>query len=511
MNLDIYQLSKLVSKQKVKALGLFRDNKINSETKYLFLFENIVDNKIKNDTEAQRALNYSPNSKSFVKLKERYTKKILDYIMLSDAHIASNEYVNEEHFRLLKLYAVARIIQYKQQRSNAVKIYKYIFSHAKKLELEDLQLFSGLVLRQNFAFISPDKKLYKYYNDELTRVNKSIIKSMKISEYYDKISHENLSTNEENIDSYRKNTLQESLEFLDSITEIDSFLYKSQAYEIAAFAYSINNELEKSIDISKKSITLIKKSEYTPDYKIYAAYKDIMSTYLKLKDFDNAKTYLNKSLGMLTKKHFNYFKLKSIEYTIYANIKDYTSLFILTMEVISSKSLIEFNTNLQEWKLREAFSNILLETGRINKDLLINVNCKEFKLRKFMNEVNLFTKDKRGTNISILVVELMHFLISKQYDKVSDKLDALNQYTFRYLRNDNTLRSNCFIKMLLKIPEAEYHPLRTIRYVKKYEQKLRENPFEISLKDIDVEIIPYEHLWEIILDILDLNLNKRKN
>jgi len=91
MNLDIYQLSKLVSKQKVKALGLFKDSKIDSKTKYLHLFENIVDNKINNDSEAKAALNYSENSKAFLKFKERYTKKLLDYIVLSDTTVKSKD------------------------------------------------------------------------------------------------------------------------------------------------------------------------------------------------------------------------------------------------------------------------------------------------------------------------------------------------------------------------------------------------------------------------------------
>ncbi len=511
MKLDVYQLSKLVSKQKVKALGLFKDNKLGSETKYLSFYENIVDNVIQNDQEAQKALNYSPASKSFVKFKERYTKKILDYILLSDAHIQVDEYVYEEYFKLLRLYTAAKIIKSYQQTDNAIKIYKYIFNQSKNLEFEELQLFSGLALRQNYAYVNPDKKKYQFYDAELERIQESILKSMSLSKFYDKLSHENLSTKEEDRKNYQINTLNKSLEFLNSISEKDSFLYKSRAYEIAAFAFTINNDLEKSIDISKKSVSLMKQSQYIPKYKLYAAYKDIMSTYLKLKDFENAKIYLDKTMEVLIKKHFNYFKLKSIEYTIYANQKDYDALFALTAEVLSYKSLKEFKANLQEWKLREAFSNILLETGKISKDLLNNLHFKEFRLRKFMNEVDLFTKDKRGTNISILVVELMHFLVKKQYDKVVDKLDALNQYTFRYLKNDHTLRSNCFIKMLLKLPEAEYHPLRTERYVKKYEQKLKENPFELSLKVVDVEIIPYEHLWEIIIDILDLNLGKKKS
>ena len=64
--------------------------------------------------------------------------------------------------------------------------------------------------------------------------------------------------------------------------------------------------------------------------------------------------------------------------------------------------------------------------------------------------------------------------------------------------------------MLLKIPEAEYHPIRTARYVSKYEKKLEQNPLEILLKSVDVEIIPFENLWEIIIEILGLNLNAKK-
>lgn len=510
MNLDIYQLSKLISIQKVKALGLFKDNKIDSDTKYLHLFENIINGRIKNDDEARSALNYAPKSKAFLKFKERYTKKILDYILLSDTQIDVNEILYEEYFKLIKLYVAAKIIHYKKQTVNAINIYKHIFNRAKALEFEDLQLFSGLVLRQNYAYIKPNKKLYEFYNTELKRVNKAIIKTMNISEFYDKLSHENISSVDENMEVYRKLTLEKSQQFMDSISSEDSFQYKSRAYEIAAFAFTINNQLEKSIDISKKSISLIQQSDHTRVFNLFAAYKDIMSSYLKLQDFENAQIYLNKALDLMIKKHLNFFSLKSVEYTIFAHLKDYKSLFLLTCEIISLKKLNDYPAKYQEWKLREAFAHILLDAGRVDKEQVKHVKYKEFRLRRFMNEVDLFTKDKRGTNISILVVELMHFLLRKQYDKVSDKLDALNQYTFRYLRNDHTLRSNCFIKMLLKIPEAEYHPLRTIRYVKKYEQKLRENPFEVSMKDVDVEIIPYEQLWEIILEILERNIKKKK-
>ena len=162
MNLDIYHLSKLVSKQKVKAIGLFKDSKIDSETKYLYLFEHIVDNKITNDDEAKKALNYSANSKAFLKFKERYTKKILDYIMLSDTTVKSQEFINEEYCRLLQLYSVAKIIHHKQPSPNSIKIFNYVYSQAKKYEFLDLQLFACMPIKSHHAFKEPDKNNFNH-------------------------------------------------------------------------------------------------------------------------------------------------------------------------------------------------------------------------------------------------------------------------------------------------------------------------------------------------------------
>ena len=510
MNLDIYQLSKLVSKQKVKAIGLFKDNKINTETKYLYLFEGILDNKINNDAEAKRELNYSENSKSFLKFKERYTKKILDYILLSETTINTGEFINEEYCRLLQLYSAAKIIQYKQQSNNSIKLYLYVFQYAKKYEFLDLQLFTGIQIKSHYAFVEPNKKKFIYYTEEFNRIKNTMNKSLELDKFYDDISHQNIMIKQDQMKEFKKQTMIGSQELVKKIEDNDPYLYKSKVYEIAAYAYTINDELEKSIQISKTSIQLSNEKEHVPSFKLYGTYKDIMSNYLKLMDFENAKLYLSKILDISVTHSHNYFRMKSLEFSLYAFSKDYENLFKTTVDVLSSKRLKDYKIHLEEWRLREAFANILLESGNVDKKVTQLPGYKNFKLNKFLNEVDMFSKDKRGTNISILIVELIHFLLRKQYDKILDRLDALNQYTYRYLRNDNTLRSNCFIKMLLKLPEAEYHPLRTERYVKKYEAKLEENPFQISLKSIDVEIIPYEQLWEIIIEILDNNMNKKK-
>ena len=91
----------------------------------------------------------------------------------------------------------------------------------------------------------------------------------------------------------------------------------------------------------------------------------------------------------------------------------------------------------------------------------------EFKLGKFLNTTPVFSKDKRGINVSILLMHIAFLLQRKDYNAIIDRVDSLNQYAYRYLR-----------KQLGHVTLAG------------------------SGENIEVEIIPFEVLWEIMTKAL---------
>nr|MBX2875750.1 hypothetical protein [Saprospiraceae bacterium] len=84
-----------------------------------------------------------------------------------------------------------------------------------------------------------------------------------------------------------------------------------------------------------------------------------------------------------------------------------------------------------------------------------------------------------------------------------DKMESLQAYTHRYLREDDTYRSNCFIKMLLCLPAASFHKKAVLRKADKYWKKLQSKPIEQANQSAELEIVPYEMLWEFVLEGLD--------
>ena len=56
--------------------------------------------------------------------------------------------------------------------------------------------------------------------------------------------------------------------------------------------------------------------------------------------------------------------------------------------------------------------------------------------------------------------------------------------------------------MLLEIPKADYHPIRTDRYVTNYVKRLENTEINLNEFSTEIEIIPYEQLWMLIIDLL---------
>ena len=57
--------------------------------------------------------------------------------------------------------------------------------------------------------------------------------------------------------------------------------------------------------------------------------------------------------------------------------------------------------------------------------------------------------------------------------------------------------------MLLLLPKASFHKGRVVHRSKKYLEKLQSVPLAISSQGSETEIIPYEMLWEFVIESLE--------
>lgn len=156
----------------------------------------------------------------------------------------------------------------------------------------------------------------------------------------------------------------------------------------------------------------------------------------------------------------------------------------------------------EKWILYGFFLHYLALLDKLNLPKE-EVQFNNFRLGKFLNQVPTYVQDKRGLNIPILIAQILFLVLKKEYDLVINRMEAIEKYCSRYLRQDDAFRSNCFIRILLQLPEAGFHRAGVVRKAQKYLDKLKTVPLEIASQPFEIEIIPYEDLWQFALDSLE--------
>lgn len=193
-------------------------------------------------------------------------------------------------------------------------------------------------------------------------------------------------------------------------------------------------------------------------------------------------------------------------YTLIACIhsKQYNLSMDISIYISKHHNFKQLTQNRKENHLVQcAYLQFLYKRNIIKNSALNNNSIPTFRLYKFLNDVPIYSKDKSGLNVAILIVHVLFLLHKKNYNKIYDRIDSLNQYCYRYLRKDETFRANCFIKMLLQLPKADFKRDLTEKYARSYRQKLSTIPINVVEQGIENEVIPYEHLWEMVLEMLD--------
>ena len=103
-------------------------------------------------------------------------------------------------------------------------------------------------------------------------------------------------------------------------------------------------------------------------------------------------------------------------------------------------------------------------------------------------------------NISILVIQAAFLIQQGKAELLVDRIEALNQYAYRYLRKTELWRSSCFIKMLTTLVKYDFNKKWAAPRIKPLYDKMISVPIDAYPTSIEIEIIPFEDLWEMILN-----------
>jgi len=498
-------LIKLLSSQKIRQIEILSEHS-NMSVKSKLLYDGILNDSFKNDKQASLKLYSSDeNHAAYRKLKYRLKKRLINTVFFIDVQQYSNSPYQKALNSTYKNYAAAKIILDKGPSHVAIDIMENALKQTLKYDLTELSILLLKDIKLHYGLYNYNKYKYNRYKslfEELTYLFNlksvaeklyielgHIIGSNKTFEYNDNIKSAEL----ELATLYKK------------IKDIDSYYLKNFYFNATYFAMMIKGDYLKQLEIANQAINYFQTKK---DFKLIAQATFFQMkgvALLNLKEATKAFEVFEECLNFKPKAGKLYWQsLHNYLFICHALNQDYLAAYEIISKVMNNKSFVKIYDDFkQSWYLKEAFIQFLIRVDKINLGNTQVDKLRPFRIGRFLNEVPEFTKDKRGLNITIHIIQMLFLIVDEKYDAVLDKLSALKQYNFRYLKGTEYARPRNFIKMLLKIPDGNYNANRIRLKAHKYHQILLASPMDFTEKSMSIEIIPYEQLWEEILSIFE--------
>ena len=504
---DLKELIEIVTVQKVSQIEILTE-KIELTTKSSLLLEGIRTGSIKTDDDGLELLYPDKNHVAYTKLKSMLYDRLLNTLFFLDLKKYSKGDVGNSRDLAYKNFCQIVLITSQGKRPMAVRMAERLLQKCLKNEFLDLSLLLSQFLEEHYSVWDPDEKK-SHKNSFLYEQNISKIKELRaITPIWAQLARMLMIRRTKEFDD-----VIEKLEKLEnSKTHESSYLFNYRLYSSWIFYHWLAADFNSQLESCQEAINYleIKKRKFSLQGLSFLTYKGIAEMHLNR--VNEAEDTLSSILNEfpITKGKIHWLNVYNYLFLVKVRRRKYIDATAMVFEVINIKSFQKIDKKWKEpWLLKEAYINLLIRIEKVDIELVKDVKIKSFRLNKFMNEVPLFYKDKRGLNVSILIVQFIYLLLDNKTNEMHDRLDGLRQYSYRYLRNDSTFRSNCFIKMLLKIPSAGFHHLRVENHTKELKKKLFSTPMMISAQSYEVEVIPYEDLWEIVMEILEKRNSKK--
>lgn len=439
------------------------------------------------------------NSKGFKMLCARLEDKLLSVLVLMDYKQNASE-VKKKTFEIYKGFLQGQMLNANNRRKLAIRILEKTLHEALKYETTHLIVSILERLTIHYSFMSRNDKKYKKYAKLKEQMMKNLVAEHEAETMYNELSNVALFKAKSHVDYLNKISKQFASKLEEGQKTITTYRYNLLAYEVRQFHLNLRGDYQESIDLCNEALDYLSDKPFFNKSTLSGFSTPKVDAYLNLQQYEKATQEIKSLFKHLTKESFNWFKNQRKLFFVYSLQNKYQEMYRLTSEMTDPKLYKKNQTFLENWKIREAYINFLIRAKVVKEEK--EYPLKNFRLARFLNEVPTFSKDKEGVNTAILIVQILFFIVDGRLDKVQGKLDALTKYCHRYLRRDETYRFNCFIKMLLRLPEAEFNPIRTQRYVKKYYEKLEAYPREKTIENFSAEVIGFEELWDIIIQTL---------
>jgi hypothetical protein len=424
-------------------------------------------------------------------LKHRIKKKVLHYLL--HVEINNNNIVLLKEQECLKSLNISKILIKNYQydlvlslcsKTKAVAL-KYDFNEIilKALELEAACVADSGTYKQLTRIMNEQHKYQKLVNSEKEAT--SLFQQSKLR-----------------LKSTIKNRKAHLQEFPSVIKRLQEIWEKNLSYEsynayfkTSIHYYELIGNFSKIIELTEEAEKLVKQGlvNEVRFSRMFNAYI-LIYAHLRNKSYADGLSHAEKFSPYFDESNPNWFSYYENYFLLALHAQQFELASLVIKRVQASSYFKNLDKDLKErWHLYNAYLYFFEPTYSTLED---------FNYHKFLGSLTEYSKDKQGYNVAILILQFMYLLKKHDSESLMYKVESLKKYASTHLKDSTSLRSRLFLKLLALIVTEDFDAHLCKLKGEKLYQKLIETPTP-GAAYAEIEIIPYEHLWEMTLKILE--------
>lgn len=498
---DLIELVNLIQRTKFKSNGLL-EVIVEPESYMGQLYDAVLQNRARTDDDLAKVFpELKHDTGRLATIKSKLKDRLSDAVFLLGYKDSSYNDRQRAFFECTKKWGAAMILISKNARSSGISMLEKLLRHCENFEFTELTLDIVRVLRLHYGIVGGDEKRYLYYESRLRECEALWAIERQVETLYTDLVIRYVNTKAD------KNAITEKA--MEYYGQAKPLLEQSSSFKVQMFGrlietiiYDSQNDYVAMTKACEDAISFFETKNYQSTLSLQVFYYNLVICYLSSRQFEKSRAILAKFDDYLEDGSFNWFKMKELSFFTAMHAQDYQDAYRILKRVTEHPFFEHLPTPAAElWKILEAFICFLIYIGLLQPSANTDIGVPQikFRLNRFLNEVPVFSKDKRGMNIPVLIIQFLYLLADGKYESCEERVDALNKYRSRYLNDPDTIRSSTFFKMMALIPASGFDESVLAVKSAKVRNALDLSPWHMVPQSLEVEIIPYEQLWEIVL------------
>lgn len=289
--------------------------------------------------------------------------------------------------------------------------------------------------------------------------------------------------------------IPEQIKELDQIAQNNTnFKFRYFYYILKTIYYQSTLDHSNFISCNKSAYQFFDTQKHIPYQMKFNFLIDVVPTFILKGMYKEANGAIARSLELVPEHSQNWHK--TLIYKAFLGLWSGTPLTALSAYKIAHSVPRQFDSNAidENWHLLKGYLMVYAKLG------IIPPVQKPFRLKSWVNVV-----DKRGddaTKANRLIIEALYYLADKKRATFFETTEKIGHAMNKRFKEHRFSRTRVFFRALKCITKGNYHPVLATAYAKRYIKQLRDTNDSTDSKRLEVEMVGYLDLWELVLNNL---------